>query len=884
MCLAAAFLSAQIVSFGMFSPPAELNHPGGEPRGSAEQPGNTPPADEARGRPWESCQSATLSADGRWFACTISAGSERGHMLVRDTDGLRRQWEVAGGSEPAFAADSKTLIYTSVSPAGFEYVVRDIETWTTKRSFRSPSRVVATPDARYLVIKGPPGMTTRDAGKPPPGADELLIYSLVDDRITQVGSTSLYEVSGDGLFIAFARAEAGGRASLDVLRIGETEPRRVLEIRGEVSSLSWGDDHRSLALVVVQDFAAEKTVDLLVAVDDATAKSPRVRSFAPADHLGWPEGGYLDPSAPRVGAAIYFYVRDGAVAVPRRPREGDVEIHRSADPVVYDAMTDSLLEGATGSHCWTFAWTPEDGSMVKVAEEGQTPVIPLPGGRAVLVPRRGSVPRYADFPPAEWDLITPGIRSPMSLATGPVTGVSPSRTGRYVAYLDGGHWWAYDTRDGSSRQLSVGLTPAFEADLAMGRGAGGPVRALDWLDDDRGVIAHDRFDAWLLHPDGAASRRLTRGRERDRVYRLAAIDEGRHDAAGGAFYFHVIETGSKHSGYARVGADGVETMLAFGPWAFDRFIKARDAECFIVQRESYDTPPNLFASTVRGDELLPMTRMNEGKGPFTQARRELIAFQDRRGTTLQGTLIYPVGHDSSKRYPMVVSIYGLLSHDHFRFHRPSPDLFDDPATHASRGYFVLLPDIVHQKGEVGPSALDCVESAVRAVIRRDLVDPGRIGLMGISFGGYETAYVLCGSKLFAAGVAVNPPADPATSFLTDRLGNVHSEALWFRTIGMPVPFWEAPESYVRNSVLYQGHGITTPLMIGIGRQDPVVDCRQGESIFNLLRYLKKPAYLMAYPRGGHGLGEHFSRHVVQFFAHYLKGEPPSDWITGNDHR
>ncbi|MEJ7638755.1 MAG: hypothetical protein WKF75_12460, partial [Singulisphaera sp.] len=143
-----------------------------------------------------------------------------------------------------------------------------------------------------------------------------------------------------------------------------------------------------------------------------------------------------------------------------------------------------------------------------------------------------------------------------------------------------------------------------------------------------------------------------------------------------------------------------------------------------------------------------MTNMNAGKGPFTQARRELIAFRDRRGTTLQGTLIFPVGHDPSKKYPMVVSIYGLLSHDQFRFRRPSPDLFDDPATHASRGYFVLLPDIVHQEGEVGPSALDCVESAVRAVIRRDLVDPGRIGLMGISLGGYETAYDLCGSKLF----------------------------------------------------------------------------------------------------------------------------------------
>ncbi len=107
---------------------------------------------------------------------------------------------------------------------------------------------------------------------------------------------------------------------------------------------------------------------------------------------------------------------------------------------------------------------------------------------------------------------------------------------------------------------------------------------------------------------------------------------------------------------------------------------------------------------------------------------------------------------------MVVAIYSIRSDRHFRF-RQAPGLFDDPLTFASRGYFVLMPDIVYQPREVGPSAVDCVESAVRAVLRRGLVDPGRIGLVGMSLGGYETAFVLSKSKLFAAGVAASPPMD-----------------------------------------------------------------------------------------------------------------------------
>ena len=136
--------------------------------------------------------------------------------------------------------------------------------------------------------------------------------------------------------------------------------------------------------------------------------------------------------------------------------------------------------------------------------------------------------------------------------------------------------------------------------------------------------------------------------------------------------------------------------------------------------------------------------------------------------------------------------------------------------------------------------------------------------MGLSLGGYETAFVLSKSKLFAAGVAASPAVDWANDFLIGRQGNVHSEAAYLRSIGMTVPFWDDPESYVANSLIYQAHAITAPLLIGIGRQDPVVDCRDGESIYNLLRYLKRPVCLVAYPRGGHGLSEDFSRRAQQF--------------------
>ena len=546
---ALTFLTAAIVLIAVFSPSAWPSDPGAGSAGLAEMPASP--------------QSATLSPNGRWFACTINSGHGPGRLLICESDGSRRR-EVIGGamggngaqSEPAFAADSKSVIYSTATPEGMEYVVRDLETLTTKRIFRFPSSVTATPDARHLVITGPPGMTEPKAGKRLPGAEELLIYSLIEDRITVIGPASFHELSGDGQFIALAKSGPDGRNSLDLLRLGETKSRRIYEFQGEVTAMAWGDDHRSLALVVAQDKSSGETTDLMVVIDDATANTPRVRSILPEGHAAWPRGAFLDPSEPRVadaGAIVYFVVRDGAVARPRRPRGVEVEIHRATDDVDYDSLTDRLKEGIPAASGWVFAWITAEDRIVKVADEDQASVVLLRGGRTVLAQRRNTVsPSSFDSAFVEWDIIDPKSSTRTSLAQRPVAGVSPSRTGRFVAYFDRGHWWVYDTTDGSRRDLTSTFGPAFEADLAMGRGGGGPITGVEWLEADRGLVAHDKNDAWLLSRDGTAPRRLTRGRERGRVYRLVLTRGQVGFPPDGPYYFHVVETRSKHSGYVRV--------------------------------------------------------------------------------------------------------------------------------------------------------------------------------------------------------------------------------------------------------------------------------------------------------------------------------------------
>src|SRR5690606_11807174 len=97
---------------------------------------------------------------------------------------------------------------------------------------------------------------------------------------------------------------------------------------------------------------------------------------------------------------------------------------------------------------------------------------------------------------------------------------------------------------------------------------------------------------------------------------------------------------------------------------------------------------------------------------------------------------------------------------------PSEYLIMNTSVLASNGYLVLYPDIRYKIGKPGDSALDCVVSAVNKVIDMCLADPERIGLIGTSFGGYETNYIISQTNIFASAISGVAPNDLIRSYLS----------------------------------------------------------------------------------------------------------------------
>jgi dipeptidyl aminopeptidase/acylaminoacyl peptidase len=173
---------------------------------------------------------------------------------------------------------------------------------------------------------------------------------------------------------------------------------------------------------------------------------------------------------------------------------------------------------------------------------------------------------------------------------------------------------------------------------------------------------------------------------------------------------------------------------------------------------------------------------------------------------------------------------------------------------ASAGYAVLFPMprggsgygeaghrmIINDWG--GPDYKD-IMAGVDHLIAHGIADPDRLGVMGASYGGYMTNWIVTQTSRFkaaAAGASISDLGD--LYYLTDA-GEVMAEYY-------QLP-WENPDGYTRSSPLTHVAKVTTPILISHGDRDPRVPLASAQKFFKALQTLGKTAEMDVYPGGGH---------------------------------
>lgn len=579
-------------------------------------------------------------------------------------------------------------------------------------------------------------------------------------------------------------------------------------------------------------------------------------------------------------------------------QESKVEIWNTNDKWIY---TEEQNYGRFHEQPKVMLWQPFSGSIVAISSD-ILPDIVLTGDNthAVLSNPQDYEPQFEAQGPRDFyimDVKTGSKELLLKKQSAIYWDLVPSPGGRYIAYFKEENWWTYDTKTKSHTNITSKTGMPFEGKFRLFEPKttfGNPA----WSKDDKEILLYDEFDIWAVTPDGRSARRLTRGRELKIRFRIAKMP----NTNGLKLKYNglVIPNVDLENGLL-LRAEGDDGKTGFFTWKKETGqhpIIYRDShisdlnysskrETYFFTEQKFDLPPRLV-SRKKSADIKTIFESNPQHNNFYWGKAELIDFQNSKKQNLKGILYYPADYDPQKKYPMIVNIYEKQSQDLHIYQNPT--VYNGSGINSSvltsQGYFFFLPDIVHENENVGPSSLDCVTAGTQKIIDMGLIDPKKIGLLGHSFGGYETSFIINHTKMFASAVASGAITDLRSYYLSVGWNNSKPNMWRFGTedwkLSGKTPF-ENPADFDRNSPLESVRQLDTPLLMWTGKEDTQVDWHQSIEYYLALRRLGKKSVLLLYP------GEHhvpinpinqkdiFER-VLQWMGYYLKDEKKFQWI------
>ncbi|MDQ1086200.1 S9 family peptidase [Siphonobacter sp. SORGH_AS_1065] len=165
------------------------------------------------------------------------------------------------------------------------------------------------------------------------------------------------------------------------------------------------------------------------------------------------------------------------------------------------------------------------------------------------------------------------------------------------------------------------------------------------------------------------------------------------------------------------------------------------------------------------------------------------------------------------------------------------------------------------------------------------IDRSRLGIVGHSWGGYQTAYLITQTDLFKTAVPGAPVANMTSAYGGIRWGTgLSRQAQYEHTqsrIGATI--WEKPIQYIENSPLFYLPNVKTPALIMHNDEDDAVPWYQGIELYLGLKRLGKPAWMVNYNTEKHGLRvrknqKDWTIRMWQYIDHYLKDAPAPQWM------
>jgi len=276
---------------------------------------------------------------------------------------------------------------------------------------------------------------------------------------------------------------------------------------------------------------------------------------------------------------------------------------------------------------------------------------------------------------------------------------------------------------------------------------------------------------------------------------------------------------------------------------------------FAFTRQTPDTPADIYVASATDFTPVQITTVNAGMNIPPMGRTEVISWKSKDGKQIEGLLTYPVGYQAGQKVPTILNIHGGpagVFQQTFIGGRGVYPL----ATFSSRGYAILRPNPRGSSGygtdfrranikDWGFGDYEDLMAGVDKVIEMGVADPARLGVMGWSYGGFMTSWVVTQTNRFKAASA----GAPVTNLMSF---NGTSDIPGFVPDYFGGQFWEAMDVYQKHSPMFNVKAVTTPTMIQQGEADIRVPISQGYEFYNALKAKGVPTRMLVLPRQPHG--------------------------------
>ncbi len=266
--------------------------------------------------------------------------------------------------------------------------------------------------------------------------------------------------------------------------------------------------------------------------------------------------------------------------------------------------------------------------------------------------------------------------------------------------------------------------------------------------------------------------------------------------------------------------------------------------------------PEGYISALNSFSPVKITSINAEHANKPLPKTEVVKWKGADGKEIEGLLTYPIGYQPGQKVPFILNVHGGPAGVFAQTCVAGNQGTYPIAAFAEAGYAILRPNPRGSSGygaefrmanreDWGGKDFQDLMAGVDQVIKMGVVDENKMGVMGWSYGGFMSSWIVGHTNRFKVASIGAPVVDLSHQNLTDDIEG-------FLPSYFKANPWDDWGKYDAHSPIRFVQNVKTPVMLQHGEADQRVPFSNAVMFYNALRRRGVPVRLLALPRQPHG--------------------------------